>query len=548
MSSSTPGPTDGPAPDQAGSPQVEVLGDQQQPASRRSRRTGLVIAGTVAAVAAAGAGAFAVTQFMSGGPAPATAVPSAAFGYLALDLDPDGGQKFEAVQTLRKFPAIRDELGIDGGDDLRRVLYEAITVDDPCPEIDYEDDIEPWLGSKLATAAVPGDEEPVPFFVVQVKDQELASDAIAKIAECAGEEEPGTAFVGDFMVVAESGDIAEGIAGDAEESSLADDDEFGRWIDEAGGSGIIEAYVSADAPQYFAEEAEMPIGEDLDELTSGSSALTGPSEMTPSTMGTDVEEAFKDFEGGAMVVRFDDEALELEVAAGGLPSEVPTGGESGMGDLPATTALALGFGVPEDAVQDFIDGFAKSSGLEQEQIDEMIAQAEAQTGLELPEDLQQLLGDGMSIAMDSSLDFDALMEGSGEPEQIPAGVRIVGDPDEITEALDKVLASLGPMAQSVVVEEGDGVVAVALDPDYAETLAGDGSLGDEDRFENALDGLDDSAGAFYVDFDAGDWLTELASTDEDERIKENVEPLDSLGISGGVEDDVVHGVVKLTTD
>jgi hypothetical protein len=548
MSSNTPGPTDGPTSRPSGTPAVEYLGDQQPASSTRSRRTGLVVAGTAVAVAAAGAGVFAVTQFMSGGPAPATAVPSDAFGYLALDLDPNGAQKYEAMKTLRKFPVVREELGVDAGDDLRRVLYKAITVDEPCPEIDYDDDIDPWLGGKLAVAAVPGEDEPVPFFVVQVKDQELAEDAIGTIAGCADEEEFGTAFVGDFMVVAETGDIAAEIASDAEESSLADDAEFGRWIDEAGGSGIVEAYVSAEAPQYFAEEAEMPIGGELDEMT-GASALVGPSELTPTSTETpDVEAAFEDFQGGAMVVRFDDEAVEVEMAAGGLPSQVSTGGNSGMEDLPATTAMAFGFGVADTAVQEMIDGLAESMGMGQDEVDEMLSEAEAETGLELPEDLQTLLGEGLSVAVDSSMDLQGLTEGTGEPGEIPVGVRIVGDTDAITEVLDKVLASIGPVAQGVVVEEGDGVVAIALEPEYAQALAEDGALGDEDRFQAALDQLDGSAGAFFVDFDAGDWLTELAATDSDERIEENVAPLDSLGISGDLEEDVVHGIMRLTTD
>ena len=546
MSSNTPGPTDGPPNEPAGSsPDVEYLGDQPAPAKRSGRRTGLVAAATIGVVAAAGAGAWAVAAFMSGGPAPAGAVPADALVYFALDLDPDGGQKIEAVQTLRKFPAIREELGIDASDDLRRVLFDAITAEAPCPELDYADEVEPWLGGKLAVSAVPGDDEPVMFFAVQVEDEELATAAVETIAECAGEDVPGTAFVGDFMVVAETEEIADDIAADAGESSLADDDEFGRWIDEAGGSGIIEAYVSAEAPSYFADDLELPSAEDLEGM-GDTGGLIDDSSAPPIP---DAEELFADFEGAAMVVRFDDEALEVEMAAG-LPSQVQTGGDSGMGDLPATTALALGFGVHETAVQDGIDSFAELTGMEQSEIDEMFAQAEEDTGLTLPEDLQTLLGDGLSVAVDSSLDLEGMVNGGSAPvpTEVPAGLRIVGDQDEITEVLDKVRTALRPMGGALVVEEGDGVVALGFDPDYVETLAEDGTLGDEERFEAALGDLEESTVGVYVDFDADDWLTELAALDPDERIEENVAPLDSLGITGGFEDDVSHVVMRLTTD
>ena len=494
---------------------VEYLDDQGPEKSRSGRRTGLVVGATAAVVGVAAVGGWAVAQFMSGGPSPATAVPSNAFAYVSLDLDPDGGQKVEAVQTLRKFPVIREELGIDAESDLRRVLFEAITAEQPCADLDFDEDIDPWLGGKLGVAVVPGDAEPTPLFVVQVKDTELARDGLDRIAECAGEDAPGVGFVDDFMVVAESDDFADRIVADAEAGSLADDGEFQRWIDEAGGSGVIEGYVSADAPQYFAEELQMP--------------------------------TFEEFEGAAVVVRFEDEALEVEMAAGGLPAQVESGGDSGIEELPGSTALAIGFAVADGAVQDMVDGLG-SSGMGDGAIAELLAEAEAQTGLQLPEDLQTLLGDGLSFAVDSSVDVEGLVESTSDPADIPAGVRIVGDPDGITEVLDKLLAAVGPMAGDVVVEEGDGVVAIGLDADYVATLAGDGDLGDSDRFQAALDDVDSRTGAVYVDFDAGDWLTELAATDADERIEENVAPLDSLGIGGWLEDDVAHGVVRLTTD
>ena len=559
MSSSTPGPTDGPTP--GATPEVDYLGERPAaPGSRR--RTGIVVAGTVAAVAAAGVGAWAVTQFMSGGPSAATAVPAGALGYVSLDLDPDGGQKIEAVQTLRKFPAIREELNIDGSEDLQRVLYDALTAEDPCPGLDYGDDLEPWLGGKLAMAVIPGDDEPVPFFVVQVKDEKAAADGIAKVAECGDEEAPGTAFVGDFMVVAETDEIAADVAADAEEGSLADDDEFARWIDEAGGSGILEAYVAAEGVEYLMDM----MGSDALALSDDPSATTessvvegvdgaGPLEIAdglddaPEAAPTpDMAEALEEFEGGAFVVRFDDEALEMEAAGGGLPAEVEMGGESGIGDLPASTALAFGLGIADGAVQDLLDSVTESFGLSEDDVEAMLTEVEAQSGLELPEDIDALLGDGFSVAVDSSVDMDSMINSSEPPEELPAGIRIVGDPGEITTVMEKLRESAGPLGEEIVVEEGDGVVAVGIDEDYVATLAEDGALGDEERFEDALGDADTGAGGLFVDFDAGDWLTDLASQDPDERIAENVAPLDSLGISGSIEDDTAHWVLRLTTD
>jgi hypothetical protein len=238
----------------------------------------------------------------------------------------------------------------------------------------------------------------------------------------------------------------------------------------------------------------------------------------------------------------------MEAAGGGLPADFEVDGESGLSDLPATTALALGMGVTDTAVQDLLDSFTESAGLSEDAVDEMLSVAEAQSGLELPEDIQKLLGDGFSIAVDSSVDMDSMINSSEPPSDLPAGIRIVGDPDEITSVLDKLRESVGPLGDELVVEEGDGVVAIGLDDDYVAKLAEDGSLGDEDRFQSAMQDADTDTGGLFVDFDAGDWLTELAATDPDERIEENVDPLDSLGVSGSIEDDSVHWLMRLTTD
>jgi hypothetical protein len=555
MSSNTPGPHEPTGPQ----PEVEYLDDQGPSRPRHQRRAGLVAAGAVAAVAAAGAGAWAVTQFMSTGPTPATVMPADTAAYLAVDLDPEGGQKIEAVQTLRKFPAIREELGLDGSEDLRRWLFEAVSSSSPCSEIDFSDDVDPWLGDKLGFGVRAGESEPVGFLVVQVKDQDLAIDALEKIAECADEDMPGTAFSDDYMLVAESDEIADGIVADAGEGSLADDEEFGRWIEEAGGSGIIEAYVSASAPESLGKTF-LPGADDLVGGLAGPTSATSMSdstgaysselEMTVDEPLPDVDEALEAFAGGALVMRFDDGALEVEMAAGGLPAELEAGGDSGLQDLPATTALALGFGVQDDAVERMLESFSEVGGLGEDEVDEMLAEAEADTGLELPEELQTLLGEGLSVAVDSSIDVGSLVEGSApDPGALPVGVRIVGDTDEITGVLDKVEEAFGPLLGPLVVEEGDGVVALGINEDYVGTLAEDGALGDEERFQAALSDLDDSAGGFYLDFDAGDWLTELAATDPDsEELQENLEPLGSLGISGGADEDVLHAVVRLSTD
>jgi hypothetical protein len=58
---------------------------------------------------------------------------------------------------------------------------------------------------------------------------------------------------------------------------------------------------------------------------------------------------------------------------------------------------------------------------------------------------------------------------------------------------------------------------------------------------------DDAAAVLYIDFDAGDdWLAELAG--DDDEVRDNLAPLAALGMSGWVDGDTAHTVIKVTTD
>jgi hypothetical protein len=57
---------------------------------------------------------------------------------------------------------------------------------------------------------------------------------------------------------------------------------------------------------------------------------------------------------------------------------------------------------------------------------------------------------------------------------------------------------------------------------------------------------------FYLNFDAGDgWAEQLGDllSEGDAEVRQNIAPLDALGISGWQDDDKVqHSLLRLTTD
>ena len=123
-------------------------------------------------------------------------LPSTTVGYLSIDLDPSGGQKIDAFRTLNKFPAFKNDVGVDTVDELRHKIGAQLISDSVCSGLDYSRDVDPWLGDRMAGAVVPlgADQDPHLVAVVQVKDDDQARAGIAKINDCAdtGDDPPLT--------------------------------------------------------------------------------------------------------------------------------------------------------------------------------------------------------------------------------------------------------------------------------------------------------------------------------------------------------------------
>ncbi len=406
-------------------------------------------------------------------------------------------------------------------------------------KLDYAEDVEPWIGNRVAVAAVPDSKKgALPLVVLQVTDEAKAKAGAAKIAKCGDAEgEGGFAFVGDYMLIAETQKQADAMAKDAEAAPLADSSEFTTAMDRVGDPGILTMFVSKDAPRAMSNG-----------LRSGMHMESGAT--TPSD---EVEKMFKDFDGAAGVVRFADGAVEAEFTAKGLPDSFgAVGGDAGPGvtTLPSTTAAAFSVAFRKGWLDDYLAQMDEMMG-DDASLEEMYAEGERATGLELPEDIETLLGDGISVSVDATADLQELTE-SPDPTKVPAGIRIAGDPDKIVPIIDKLKKLAGPDADMIEVGTGDGVVSVGLSRDYVEKLLTNGGLGSQQAFDDAVPDADKASSVFFVNFDAGNgWAEELADllSDGDPEAKQNIAPLDALGVSGWVdEDNVQHGKFRLSTD
>ena len=267
-------------------------------------------------------------------------------------------------------------------------------------------------------------------------------------------------------------------------------------------------------------------------------------------MPDELQQMIDDFEGAAATVRFDDGSVEIEYAMSNYQKDLTKFVDSDAGvdmvaGLPEDTVAAFGFALEKGWAEAMLDYVKKSVPEESDTIDEQLADFESETGLAFPEDVETLLGEGVTVSLGSGIDPDAITNGG--PGEIPVGIRIKGDADEIQAVLDKVAELAGPeAAEFMQVTEGDGYAVIALQDDYRGKLESGGDLGGSDDYAEVVES-DDAQSVLYVNFDADDdWLVRV--TKDMPEVSENVAPLSAFGISGWVDGDVVHGLFKLTTD
>lgn len=535
----------------------------------RSRKRPLLVGGAaVAGVALVGAAAWGAWWWLADGGQAAEALPASAVGYVGLTLDPSGSQKVEALSTLRSLPSIAEELDLDGpveDIDLKQTLGTAFLDTAPCDDLTYEEHLEPWLGDRLGVAAVPVDEQPKVVLAVETTDEDAAVEGMDALLACGddsggdvgGDETEGAAYeVRDgWVVLATDDSTLEAVLADLDEGTLADDEDFQRWTAEAGEPGVLTMYAAPAAADYLQDALDGFFGDlggpglagsstDPIALTTGAASVDATSEQ-PSPE-EQLQEAIEAFEGAAATVRFVDGSMELEMAGGVGDSELFAAADAeDTGDagrlvtaLPAGTVLAGATGLSPQ-------GLEQLGGELGADADEMVE------GLLGPLDLDPvaLLGDAVGLAVGPELDVEGLL--AGTTTELPVALLTTGDlaaAQDVAEGLGLGLAAF--LGVEPVVAGEDGRVVLGLDQAWAdEVAAGDGSLGEDERFQRAVPDADGVDGLLFLDADALlDVVRGSVPEGEDDELLDNLEPLQALGLSSSTEDGTSRLVLRVTTD
>ncbi len=501
----------------------------------RGAAASLVIGGTaVAAAALVGGGVYAAMQLSGSGDQPADVLPGDTLAYVRVDLDPSASQKVDLIRLLQRVPEFEETTGISSDkEDLRRTAVEGILSELDC-DVDYDDDIEPWIGDRAALAVVPGDNRPAPVGLLQVTDASAAESGLAAVTKCfGGAEAPGAfAFSDDYVVIAESQEVADGVVSGSADASLADDDGHAQDMERMGDTGIISYW--ADLPAV-AEAAEEIGGDQLG---------TGLAEMGMGFGGTGLggtETAF-----GA--VRAGSDNIELAAYTSGDP--LFENAESPVTELPETTLATFSVSGLGERVPDLWDRLREYSGESSGTFDRDVAAFERETGLQLPADLATLLGDNVTVALDSDGLTPSAVE-SGEPGAFNAGVRFSGDTDAIVDVVDRIQAALlrEDVPVNLSTQEVDGGIVVATNDEYAAAMTGK-DLAGTDAFQGAVGEIDDTAGVFFLDFDSlaaivGEFE---AGSGSGTSIAEFLEPMQAIGVNASAEDGYSQARLRLTFD
>ena len=132
--------------------------------------------------------------------------------------------------------------------------------------------------------------------------------------------------------------------------------------------------------------------------------------------------------------------------------------------------------------------------------------------------------------------------------QVPVGVKIKGDPDDDRGRPRQDPGADGPARSgSSWSATSDGDVSRSAPTRTTAPSSSRTATWATPRSSRTSCGRPTRPRRLFVNFDAGDgWLVELAG--DDEEAADNLEPLQGVGMSAWIEDDVSHGVLRLTTD
>lgn len=502
----------------------------EPPTQGSKSRPALLVALALVAALVIGGGAWAVTRSLGGGgDQPASALPAETAAYLRVDIDPKIGQKIAAV---RFFDGLDDEvLDTLKSEDIRKEFFDWMAQQEEAfASIDYEKDIEPWLGDRMAVGIIPnGSDEPYVGIALQVKDEDAANEGLTKVRDASGvsgaeSSSMGWYFQGDYAVLTEDSTV-QTLQDMSEAGTLADQDNFRDDMAALGDEGVMSVWADLEP---LASLADTPLGEESLDAAAAADPVGVLGNLGATTQLAE-EAATGRF---AAAVRFSEDSIEVGGITRGVEGIGVEGGDSAhlILDLPEDTMAALSL---EHGDQYAAALYEKLKAEFPEDFAEVESQA-TEAGFALPDDIQTLLGSSLVVSAGPGL----LNLGDAQDlEAFEVAYRTETDTDAAHDLIGRVLAMTGDadMPQALEQRTEDGVLTLGVSPSYVEKVASDGGLGDSAMFKAAVPNAADAQSVFYLNVNSLEHL--YASDMGDDEASKALKQLAAVGFSASSDKD-----------
>lgn len=471
-------------------------------------KTLLTIGLSVGAVGAVVAAGLAANSFLAGGgPQPEDVLPASTIGFVKVDLNPSVGQKVNVLRLMERFPHIDRK-----GDDLKKTVVEAM-LEDSGLDLSYGKDVAPWLGDRVAVAAVPSleekSEDPVAALVVIEFTDEQAMRAALEQAERA----EIASYRGTHSWVGDEPDAG------TSTTEPGTDPDAGNPVDPVGpvhpddydpfdyavrdgfvlisehqqqvDAAVESTTVLSDVETFAADKAAV---DGSDQIVLGWVDVAAVYDAVPEEEKAGFAETFGSAKPAGRVVlglHAESDAIEavgrsFDLEAGGAQALAAGGPGTGLVlDLPESTDVAFSATGLGTVAADLWERYGEESAWD------LGSEAEAM-GLRMPDDLVAVLGQETAVGAD----LDGVVRGGDH--SVTARVA-TEEPERALEALD-VVAQLDPSGDLLhTATAPDGYVAGNNKAHLTDAANGDMALGDLEAFANAVPDADDASALLFVD-------------------------------------------------
>jgi hypothetical protein len=306
-----------------------------EPVTLKRRKAPIFFASAVAVALVLGVAAYAANSFLFGGAQPAERMPASAMAYLSIDVHPGLDQTRKLAQLSKKLPQT-------GGSESPKAGLEKVFQTEPnLKGIDYQRDVAPWLGNRVAIAAWADTHQQVyGLLAVQSTDDKTATAALTRITDALKGEFGFTIRNGYALAAFGAKDAqaaAEAAAAEAAATPLSQSAKYAGARDWLNGDQFAVVYADFDAYSKMVKS----------ELDKESSDEDMPSELKLNVL--------KDLPSGTMVVGVQavDDGLAARYKTFGAkatPAAAPADALAKLGALPAGTAMGAVTRLPENAM------------------------------------------------------------------------------------------------------------------------------------------------------------------------------------------------------